>query len=44
MRIYIGLTLAECACVVGGLGVYPAFTKPKAGEGPRENFEKMANL
>ncbi|KAL1498193.1 hypothetical protein ABEB36_009030 [Hypothenemus hampei] len=41
MRIYIGLTLSECVCTMGGLGVYPQFTKNQPGHGPTSNLEKL---
>lgn len=34
MRIYIGLTLSECVCIMAGLGMYPTQMKSKPGLGP----------
>lgn len=41
MRIYIGLTLSECVCVMGGLGVYPMFASSQPGHGPTTNLMKV---
>ncbi|XP_066246534.1 lysophospholipid acyltransferase 7 [Euwallacea similis] len=41
MRIYIGLTLSECVCLVGGMGVYPSFAANQPGHGPTSNFAKL---
>ena len=34
MRIYAGFTLSECACIMSGLGAYPASSKARPGQGP----------
>ena len=34
MRIYAGFTLSECACIMAGLGAYPASSQPRPGQGP----------
>lgn len=44
MRIYIGLILSECACIMGGLGVYPSFAKSKPGNGPTEKFIRLKEV
>ncbi|XP_053998705.1 lysophospholipid acyltransferase 7 [Hylaeus anthracinus] len=36
LRMYIGMALAECACQMAGLGVYPVESKPIIGLGPRD--------
>ncbi|XP_018561816.1 lysophospholipid acyltransferase 7 [Anoplophora glabripennis] len=43
-RIYLGLILTEMVCTMGGLGVYPAFSKPKSGHGPTENLKQLKEL
>lgn len=43
-RIYFGLILTELVCIMGGLGVYPVFTKPKCGQGPTQNFKELEQL
>lgn len=35
MRIYIGLSLSECVCIMAGMGVYPKAFKSAPGGGPR---------
>ncbi|CAG9863117.1 unnamed protein product [Phyllotreta striolata] len=40
-RIFFGLVLTEIVCLVGGMGVYPAFSKPKSGHGPTQNFKQL---
>ncbi|XP_030764555.1 lysophospholipid acyltransferase 7 [Sitophilus oryzae] len=44
MRIYIGLILSECVCVLGGMGVYPRFCKNQPGNGPTEHFVKLHEI
>ncbi|XP_078035527.1 membrane bound O-acyltransferase domain containing farjavit [Augochlora pura] len=53
LRMYIGMTLAECACQMAGLGAYPVKSNPVIGLGPRNytviqntsnDPEKFANL
>lgn len=44
MRIYSGLILSECVCIMAGFGAYPEKTKPKSGHGPSEDFEKMKDI
>ncbi|XP_060522244.1 lysophospholipid acyltransferase 7 [Cylas formicarius] len=44
MRIYVGLVLSECSCIMAGLGIYPTFTKPKPGKGPSDNIEKLKEI
>ena len=39
MRIYAGFTLSECACIMSGLGAYPASSKPRPGQGPTKPEE-----
>lgn len=34
MRIYAGFILSECACIMAGLGAYPASSEPRPGQGP----------
>lgn len=34
MRIYIGLTLSECICIISGFGAYPKSFKSRPGAGP----------
>lgn len=36
MRIYIGLILSECVCVMAGLGAYPKDYKSTPGGGPKQ--------
>ncbi|XP_076233685.1 membrane bound O-acyltransferase domain containing farjavit [Calliopsis andreniformis] len=36
LRMYVGMTLAECACQMAGLGVYPARCNPIQGLGPKD--------
>ncbi|CAL7934899.1 unnamed protein product [Xylocopa violacea] len=36
LRMYIGMGLAECACQMAGLGVYPSSSNPVQGLGPRD--------
>ncbi|XP_029043470.1 lysophospholipid acyltransferase 7 [Osmia bicornis bicornis] len=36
LRMYIGMTLAECACQMAGLGAYPKKCKPLQGLGPKD--------
>lgn len=36
MRIYIGLTLSECVCIMSGFGAYPQPFRSRPGGGPRE--------
>lgn len=43
-RIYFGLILTEIVCVLGGMGVYPDFTKPKSGHGPTQNFKRLKDI
>ncbi|XP_074027578.1 membrane bound O-acyltransferase domain containing farjavit [Leptinotarsa decemlineata] len=43
-RIFFGLILTEIVCIVGGMGVYPAFSKPKSGHGPTQDFEKLKEI
>ncbi|CAH1986303.1 unnamed protein product [Acanthoscelides obtectus] len=43
-RIYAGLILTEIVCIFAGLGVYPAFTEPKAGHGPTKNLKRLKEL
>ncbi|KAG5880750.1 hypothetical protein JTB14_030575 [Gonioctena quinquepunctata] len=43
-RIYLGLILTEIVCIIGGLGVYPAFSKPKSGHGPTQNFKQLKEI
>ncbi|CAH1098508.1 unnamed protein product [Psylliodes chrysocephalus] len=40
-RIYLGLVLTEIVCVLGGMGVYPVFSKPKSGHGPTQQFKQL---
>ncbi|KAL0278376.1 UNVERIFIED_CONTAM: hypothetical protein PYX00_000211 [Menopon gallinae] len=44
MRIYIGLILSECACIMAGLGAYPADAETKPGMGPTKNDYQMCQL
>ncbi|KAF7278188.1 hypothetical protein GWI33_008682 [Rhynchophorus ferrugineus] len=44
MRIYIGLILSECVCIMGGLGVYPKFCKNEPGNGPTEKYTKLDEI
>lgn len=44
MRIYIGLILSECVCIMGGLGVYPSFCKNEPGNGPVEKFTELDEI
>lgn len=44
MRIYFGLMLTELVCIMGGLGIYPVFTKPRSGNGPTQNFKQLEEL
>ncbi|XP_071444168.1 lysophospholipid acyltransferase 7-like [Hetaerina americana] len=34
MRIYTGFVLSECACIMAGVGAYPAIGDSKPGRGP----------
>ncbi|KAH1024971.1 lysophospholipid acyltransferase 7 [Dendroctonus ponderosae] len=43
-RIYIGLTLSECSCIMAGLGVYPDFANSQPGNGPTTNFNKLTEI
>lgn len=36
LRIYIGLALSECVCIMAGFGAYPQQFKSRPGGGPRE--------
>lgn len=36
MRIYVGMTLTECICIMAGLGAYPQAFRSRPGGGPRE--------
>ncbi|XP_031833000.1 membrane bound O-acyltransferase domain containing farjavit [Nomia melanderi] len=36
LRMYIGMSLAECACQMAGLGAYPVKANPVIGLGPRD--------
>ncbi|KAF4521844.1 hypothetical protein B566_EDAN003718 [Ephemera danica] len=36
MRLYTGMFLAECSCIMVGLGAYPASSQPRTGHGPAE--------
>ena len=36
LRMYVGMTLAECACQMAGLGAYPVRCSPAQGLGPRD--------
>ncbi|KAK7604459.1 hypothetical protein V9T40_005645 [Parthenolecanium corni] len=44
MRMYIAFKLSEAVCMMAGLGLYPADTKPKLGIGPTTNFHKLELL
>ncbi|XP_065158479.1 lysophospholipid acyltransferase 7 [Atheta coriaria] len=44
MRLFIGFALSECACIMAGLGAYPAITEPKSGGGPSKNFKTLLEL
>ncbi|GAV00201.1 hypothetical protein RvY_11085 [Ramazzottius varieornatus] len=41
MKFYIAWLMSESACIMAGLGLYPAVSKPKPGYGPTEP-EKLA--
>lgn len=36
MRVYIGLTLSECICIMAGIGAYPEAFTSRPGGGPRD--------
>lgn len=36
MRIYIGLSLSECVCIMAGFGAYPTSFRSRPAGGPRE--------
>lgn len=36
MKFYIAWLMSESACIMAGLGLYPAVSKPKPGYGPTE--------
>ncbi|XP_019871648.2 lysophospholipid acyltransferase 7 [Aethina tumida] len=44
MRMYTGLVLSECACIVAGVGLYPTFAASKPGLGPSRNFKELKEL
>ena len=35
-RLYIAWLASECMCITAGLGLYPAQSKPKCGQGPTD--------
>ncbi|XP_055682633.1 lysophospholipid acyltransferase 7 [Lutzomyia longipalpis] len=41
MRIYIGLTLAECVCTAAGVGIYPTVFQSTPGGGPRTKDDQL---
>ncbi|CAG9812635.1 unnamed protein product [Phaedon cochleariae] len=43
-RIYLGLILTEIVCLFGGMGVYPAFSSPRAGHGPTRDFKQLKEI
>nr|ACO11537.1 Membrane-bound O-acyltransferase domain-containing protein 6 [Caligus rogercresseyi] len=42
MRFYIGFILAECACIIYGLGAYPSIRMNKPGYGPSKDDNKSS--
>ncbi|KAK2156635.1 hypothetical protein LSH36_208g01079 [Paralvinella palmiformis] len=46
MRFYIAWTLAECMCIIAGLGAYPVLGKNKIGMGPTDymGLEKAKSM
>lgn len=44
MRIYIGLILSECACIMAGLGAYPTDAEAKPGMGPAKKDYQLHEL
>ena len=34
MRLYTGLVLSECSCIMAGLGSFPTVSRPRPGQGP----------
>ncbi|XP_025836480.1 lysophospholipid acyltransferase 7 isoform X2 [Agrilus planipennis] len=44
MRIYCGLILTECICIMAGLGAYPEITRPRSGHGPTDNFQTIYQI
>ncbi|KAL6259347.1 hypothetical protein P5V15_009262 [Pogonomyrmex californicus] len=43
LRMFIGMTLAECVCQMSGLGAYPVCCQPVPGLGPRD-YKKIEEL
>lgn len=44
MRIYAGLTLAECVCTSAGMGAYPIQGNSRSGHGPTVNYLQLKQM
>ncbi|CAK1547128.1 unnamed protein product [Leptosia nina] len=44
LRIYAGMSLAECVCTSAGLGAYPVQAKNRTGHGPTVGYLKLKQM